>query len=233
MKKLALLFAAAALCATSAMAQENAPRAPRVIQAPAPDRLTVIRAPEIDFFAEHDAMLHQWFKEVYADDVRIRMVALPSFSSNYAIGLKGSDRGYRVVYLIRHLLPPATASGQPGVKVERCEAEIDASRASRIIETWRRMLVDVIPHEDRRTGLDGTLYEFSMRGGNREFKGQTWSPDEGTRPARLAEIADTMTRYCVTRQFWLSRPVSWYFGASLDGQISELLAKIPADGKMK
>jgi hypothetical protein len=61
------------------------------------------------------------------------------------------------------------------------------------------MLEAVRPDEELMPGLDGTTYVFSMESDGRTLAGETWTPREGTLPAKLARLAATMLGYCQTK----------------------------------
>jgi hypothetical protein len=80
--------------------------------------------------------------------------------------------------------------------LERCSASVDDRLAESLTGAWRLMLEAVRPDETLMPGLDGTTYIFSMESDGRALAGETWTPREGTRPARLARLAEAMREYC-------------------------------------
>jgi hypothetical protein len=235
MNKLALLLAAV-LCAAPVMAQQqpNALRAPAVIRVSTSNHLDPVQpVPDDRFLVAYENNLHKAFAEIYADSVRVSMIAQPSFTPEYSVGIVEAGDAYRVLYLREPTNLWYHNRSKSPLTAERCEVGIDASLAKRLVESWRRMLLRVPSDAHIRMGLDGELYIFSMRTKKQQLSGQTWSPDEGTMPARLVDIGIALTRYCRAKEVWLFRPASWYFAASLNRQIDELLAKIPTDGTTK
>jgi hypothetical protein len=91
---------------------------------------------------------------------------------------------------------PADPADMP---LSRCAVTVDPALAAEVIAAWRTMLAAVETEEDLMPGLDGTTYVFSMETGGRSLAGETWTPNEGTAPARLARLAEAMHRYCEKR----------------------------------
>ena len=93
-------------------------------------------------------------------------------------------------------LPPDPAD----LALHRCAVPVDGRLAGDLAGAWRSMLEEVRPDEELMPGVDGTTYVFSMESGGRALGGQSWTPREGTRPARLARLAEAMLSYCLTRK---------------------------------
>jgi hypothetical protein len=79
--------------------------------------------------------------------------------------------------------------------VTRCAVPVDESVAATLMRGWRKMLADVGP-DSWEAGLDGTSYTFAMVEDGRTLEGETWTPRRGSRPARLAALAETMLEHC-------------------------------------
>ena len=87
------------------------------------------------------------------------------------------------------------------VPLTRCEKPLDATVAQRVSAAWSSIL-----HETRYPPAgpmlrftDGTTYHFSgyfREEGFRFLAGQTRWPEPDSKPGRLAELADTLVRYC-------------------------------------
>lgn len=93
-------------------------------------------------------------------------------------------------------LPP-----DPGdLPLARCATPIDDGLAANLIGAWRSMLEAVQPDEELMPGVDGTTYVFSMESDGRALAGETWTPQEGTPPAKLAHLAETMLGYCQAKE---------------------------------
>ncbi|HYG29591.1 MAG TPA: hypothetical protein VD887_05180 [Allosphingosinicella sp.] len=78
----------------------------------------------------------------------------------------------------------------------RCSVAVDDALAGALLAAWRVMLLEVRPRRAPIDGLDGVTYRFSTESDGRMLSGQTWSPRENTRPARLARIAEVMRSHC-------------------------------------
>lgn len=85
------------------------------------------------------------------------------------------------------------------VKVIRCEYQIERALGVRIVDVWRRMLLETRYSKEPTMGLDGTIYHFYAKNGYRRMAGQTWTPDPATKPGILAEMSYDMKKLCTTR----------------------------------
>jgi hypothetical protein len=88
---------------------------------------------------------------------------------------------------------PADPADMP---LSRCSAPVEPALAAGVATAWQTLLEAVDTEENLMPGLDGTTYVFSMETGGRSLAGQTWTPNEGTPPAKLARLAGAMRRYC-------------------------------------
>jgi hypothetical protein len=93
---------------------------------------------------------------------------------------------------LRDSLPPTPRD----VKIDRCEAPIDADLAGEVIQSWARMLDGVRPERSSGFGVDGETYDFSMERDGRTLTGSTWSPDPATPPGLLVLMVAEMRNYC-------------------------------------
>jgi hypothetical protein len=190
--------------------------------------------------AAYEADLRRVFRDGYGADVQLRALVMPSFETEYLVGLRRTNRGYEIFALrpVRqqvwvYQLIKAYRSGRAGVMnvdiadpksvprddtadeiarlekdlpadpadlpLNRCSVPVEARLAADLTKAWRNMLEAVRSDEDLMAGVDGTSYVFSMEFEGRALAGETWTPSEGTAPAKLALLADTMRRYCETR----------------------------------
>ncbi len=93
---------------------------------------------------------------------------------------------------------PANPADLP---LSRCAVAVDGRVAAALLIAWRRMLEEVPPPDEAiEVGADGVTYQFSMELAGRALSGTTWSPRRGTRPARLARLAEAMREHCETQQ---------------------------------
>lgn len=90
------------------------------------------------------------------------------------------------------------------VPLTRCERPLDAAVAQQVSAAWIGVLLETryLPADDT-DGRDGVTYHFSafhrdvLAGTQPRFlAGQTWLPPRDSKPGRLAELAETLVRYC-------------------------------------
>jgi hypothetical protein len=170
--------------------------------------------------------------ELYGADVRIRFVAMPTFSPLYGIAVKQSGGIYRVSYATRPF-PMGGAWFPPPLERESCEAPVDAALAERLIGVWKHMMQDVFPYEAYDFGLDGATYFFAYRENDREAGALKWSPEDGTPDGMLVDIARDMAAYCSTARYWFAAPATWYKAKVLNRKLDTLDAMIAKRGKQE
>ncbi|TWB06236.1 hypothetical protein [Bradyrhizobium stylosanthis] len=93
------------------------------------------------------------------------------------------------------------------VALTRCEKPLDAAVAQQVSAAWIGVLLETryLP-ADHTDGRDGVTYHFSafqsevLTGQTvsppRFLAGEAWSPPDDSKPGRLAELAETLVRYC-------------------------------------
>jgi hypothetical protein len=91
---------------------------------------------------------------------------------------------------------PANPADLP---VSYCSMPIDGGIALLVEEAWKAMLEPIASDGQPLFNPDGTTYRFSMEIGDRRLAGQARSPDAGTRPGKLAKLAEAMRDYCRSR----------------------------------
>jgi len=205
MQKIVSLFVAATLGA-----------APAYSQTQRPDHLmpenSILSGGDSMFSAKYYGLVTDVLAEGYARNVTLRAVVLPSFSPEYLLGLRETSSegstGYRVFYLrpTIHLWgyespyePKSRLPANPkDVPLVRCERPLDTAVAQQVSTAWTGILRETryLPAEPS-VGLDGIMYHFSadLRWEGL-LAGNVWSPDPGSKPGRLAELAETLARYC-------------------------------------
>ncbi|MES3008841.1 MAG: hypothetical protein V4751_13830 [Pseudomonadota bacterium] len=173
--------------------------------------------PEASVFSDdanydYHRMVVDGFREVFEQNVHARVVALPSLTTEYAIGLK-EDRGtFRVLrlapemsywgyYYAREYGADRTSSSglsqsEPGVAVKTCEREIPSDLALSILKVWESMLLETRYKKSERLGRDGETYHFSGHFDFQLLAGKTWSPKPETQPGKLVGIALAMNVWC-------------------------------------
>lgn len=88
---------------------------------------------------------------------------------------------------------PTKAENTP---LERCEKPMDTTLAERVKKVWVGALREAHYPLHDATGLDGVSFHFSAWDEYQPLAGQTWSPDETSKPGMLAELAETLVRFC-------------------------------------
>jgi len=164
--------------------------------------------------------------EAYERDVIARMVTIPSFQAESAVGIRKKGDRYTIF-----VLSPAThlwgyqiladmqnqrdAKGNPApdikgaaelskeipadwhdVKVNHCEVDIDAGLSQKLSDVWGKMLM--------QTRYPAPSDTVGVDGVIFHFysygkAGQIWSPSGGQTRA-LVDIAETMSAYCVDKK---------------------------------
>ena len=79
------------------------------------------------------------------------------------------------------------------VPLTRCEKPLDAAVAKQVAAVWTGVLLETRYSPAQTLGLDGVTYHFSARN---YLAGEAWSPPSDSKPGRLAELAETLVRYC-------------------------------------
>lgn len=218
---LALAFAAAGPV-------ESRPAAPPALQHLVPEEAA--GASRTDPLTKYRTTVHSVLKEAFAPEVAARAIVYPSFSVEYAVGLRRGTGGWEIfgVHPTSHSVWTYTAielmrqghmgamtmdgrdrtgeemaelrKGLPAdpadLPLSRCSVPLGVDAADAVAAAWRTMLEAVKPDPAGLPGADGTDFHFSMESGGRTLAGQTWSPREGSRPAKLAALAAAMQELC-------------------------------------
>lgn len=82
------------------------------------------------------------------------------------------------------------------IPVVHCEKPLENAVAAKIGKVWQGVLLETHYDPEGSGGLDGTTYDFYATGKYQPLAGWAWSPNEGSKPGRLADIADTLVSYC-------------------------------------
>jgi len=153
---------------------------------------------------------------------RCQLVAIPSFSQEWVVYIvRAKDGGPRVIWkrfrqqLYRRLFappPPPPPPGQetrtselaapaqaaalpdPVSQVESASAPIDPALSDLLHQVWWQLLGRV-SYASSPGGLDGTIYfvsDWSSESVGGFRSGTTWSPEAGSRPAALVDLAERM-----------------------------------------
>ena len=92
------------------------------------------------------------------------------------------------------------------VPLTRCEKPLDAAVAQKVSAVWIGVLLETRYSPAETLGLDGVTYHFSavhqdilagrILSPPHFLAGETWSPPSDSKPGQLAELAETLVRYC-------------------------------------
>ena len=176
-----------------------------------------------DWARHYDTIVLAVLKPILAPDVRIRMIAVPSFRAEYAVGLAGGNGNWRIVGVepaihlwMYEVMDKDTlaAKGIPSdwhdVAVTQCDQAIAAPLAERLLNLWKTMLENSgypkapplhltpdgkLPLETVSIREDGDVFHFAMAR-YPDMTAKAWSPAPDTAPGMLVAIADTMRDYC-------------------------------------
>jgi hypothetical protein len=163
-------------------------------QAAASDELT----PRDSANGGYHAQVRAAFTEAFDPSVRIRAIVEPPHGLEFVVGVRQQAKQYRVFLL----QTPRGIWGRGGAPTDpkalaRCEVGIGSDLAHRVIEDWAQMLHRIDPEGASDIGMDGVGYHFSM-GGRSGPEGKAWSPEEGSKPGRLAHMVYALRDYCLS-----------------------------------
>lgn len=229
MKKLALVFAAAALCAGASQAR----------QVPA-DHLW----PEASYFEiayppgvkpptqrHYDFLMSVLELAFRNTNTQMRMIEIPVSGPESATGIHTNVGGKPAIFSVKaesdlfKLVTTAGVTPDPhGVKVDRCEVPIDPALAEKIADLWWTILLRTRyfqPNEESIFEGDGEYHFFVERvfgDVGRSLEGWTWAAKPDTDVGALIGIVATMRQYCMTKD---SNSLS-----KLDAQVKVLSSKL-------
>jgi len=177
-----------------------------------------------EIFPDLDAAIVEILGDAYSWDAR--MIALPSFHPEMAVGVQSDAGRYRIhglrpgiriwgadklpkprrgVYVVKsqqHIekaVMESAAARSDAVKrfrIARCEADISPDLGARLLHVWERMLRGTRFPDTNRLGPDGVEMHFSMSVKGTDLAGKVWSPGKGTNPGLLVDIGIAMMDYC-------------------------------------
>lgn len=209
--------------------------------------------PEPSFFAgdlfmpEYPQEVARTLQGVMDRDVVLRMIELPSFVPEHAVGVRKVIGHYEIFsvaaaeqvwnYEGRHsdagkiIVKPdgnldysqVNMNVQPGkwefkIPLNRCSVAISDATADLLSKLWERALLQTRFDESQDFGADGTVFHFAMRKGYSFMAGQAWTP-RGPLVSGLAKVGYAMQEYCDSKS-----PAKLQ---ALTAQASDLLKKMP------
>ena len=176
------------------------------------------------FAADYDLQVVSVQKDAMDRDVLLRMIVVPSFVPERAIGIRKASGHFEIFaletaeaiwgYSQRHAgkikiqpdgnlrLSDAINSFRDSpdrIPVKQCSIVISQETVNRLAAVWERALLQVSYDGDPNMGLDGATYHFAMRNGYQFMAGQVWSPSPSNTTGQLVELAFAMSDYCTTK----------------------------------
>jgi hypothetical protein len=160
---------------------------------------------------DYEERLHQAFISAYDRQIAVRMVAIPSFVPEYAVGLRrvnpyGDGPPYRIfglqaatsIWLAgqkqEHAPQPADS------KVQHCDAAIGDLLGQRIVSVWRKMLMNTRYAQQYQGSADGISLHFGMFVAKvGQFAGALLASDRNSATGTLAALANMMRDVCVKK----------------------------------
>lgn len=164
-------------------------------------------------------------KEALESDVVLRMIELPSFVPEQAVGMRQRHGAYEIFalrpsepvsnYRERHpekdgnirIKPdgnldfsgttPVWAPAVSAIPVSKCVVTVSTDLAEKLSLAWKNALMQVRFDSKQDMGLDGAAFHFAMRKGHTFMAGQVWSPASSTDTGQLVGLANAMADYCI------------------------------------
>ena len=160
--------------------------------------------PDISIFSgfrivtDYYSKVVELFSKAYGPSIKIRTVVLPSFESEYVIGIREKENKYYVFKLSakssiwgeyqktrdKKILDK---SPQNEIEVQEAEAEISQQVYKILDECWHKMLQQI--KYKRLDGLDGTTYHFST---SDLLAGYAWSPNPNSQTGHLVKLTELL-----------------------------------------
>lgn len=149
------------------------------------------------------------FSKAYGPTVRIRTVVLPSFATEYVVGIRERDNKYYAFklsakrsvwaeyYQRTQEKTISDKSNQAEIEVQENETEISQQVYKYLADSWRKMLLRTKFPEEKFGGLDGISYHFSsyeMRAG------WAWSPDPNSQTGYLVKLAELLGQLAESKE---------------------------------
>ncbi|MEY4879712.1 MAG: hypothetical protein RJB62_1181 [Pseudomonadota bacterium] len=181
--------------------------------------------------APYHEMVISVLRDAFTDDVRARLIGLPSFTPEYALGIRERNGVYSIFHLQSQaqlwsyenlrMLEELPADYAPGHESEiadaiaeyhselpgdyhdvqtgaRCEVTITPALGARLVELWKKMLLETHYGDTIALGPDGTDYHFSMTADGQLMAGKVWNPPPESKTGAMISITETMRNLCFT-----------------------------------
>jgi hypothetical protein len=163
---------------------------------------------------QFDVTLREALDEIFASDIAIRMIGMPAFGPEYAIGLRKTAPVNGTMHRISTLtlskghgiIEPLTVDKRGQLRppplpwkrnIKRCEVPIRDELGNRITEVWRKMLMRTRYSAQYTGGADGATFVFSMYvAGLGDVSGKVWIPERNSSTGTLVALANAMYDVC-------------------------------------
>ncbi|HSX88817.1 MAG TPA: hypothetical protein VLG17_12580 [Pseudomonas sp.] len=162
--------------------------------------------------------LRYTFRDAYKKDVVLQALIMPSFGSEYVIGLRRASGGYEVFHqavefkvsiferieregagdgeVWEYTLPKNLPKDFRRNPINMIERTIEAPLAIRIADIWAEALLDVRRGRGGDLSLDGIYYTYSMfLNGYGFVSGSSNNPRPDTKMYALAQIVEALKKY--------------------------------------
>jgi hypothetical protein len=141
---------------------------------------------------------HAILRRAFEPDVRARVLVVPSFQQQFAVGIGEREGKYAIFSAVAAQHPRMKPVADPNAAT-LCEVPIPSSVAEDILGIWKAMLLETAKPQTRRFGMDGNFFHFAMAIDGQWLAGQTWSPPAESRTGALIGMVYAMKSYCETK----------------------------------
>ncbi len=131
--------------------------------------------------------------DAFGPQVRLRLIIEEVGHGPDVIGLKQTEKGYRIIAA----QPGAWLKLDPKVQVSRCEVAVAPPIGEAIVADWKSVLLATSYAEKPAFGGDGDIDHFAMSLEGRWLAGWAYEPASATPPGRLDAIAMAMMALCM------------------------------------
>lgn len=162
---------------------------------------------------DYHRMVINGFGEAFDQKVHARVIVMPSFMPEYAIGLQEDNGAYRLFRLApevrywgvyqagefgagRNSRDDLSSQEEPEAAIKTCEREITSDLATSILEVWEAMLLKTKYTKSDVVHTDGVGYHFGGTFNFQVLSGQVISPLPDTQPGKFVGLVGAMGAWC-------------------------------------
>lgn len=113
------------------------------------------------------------------------------------------------------------------ISPDRWECAIPSSRATRVLDVWKRALQGMPADAEPSGYTDTSIHWFAMNIDGRDLGGMTWSPNPNSIPRLMIELTENMATFCRTSNWWFGSIISEWYGTAADNQVVQILSRLP------